>query len=214
MLQSNALVGRVAELGSLIWPVHIFPVSSAFTVLWNGDRVKIATRHGMLGKPVEFLFGGPHTSQPSFARAGVEPADIIYPIFVKDGQIHILARIVTKETVSVEEFISRRPDLFRPDGQETWPMATLDAAVQAFPWLRAFCWTCSDHVVLAERSSPLTREMLLPVGLLGRLTYRSRRAERPLKGVEDGRVTTIAGLQGVYRLSEPSARDFDTLFEP
>jgi hypothetical protein len=183
-------------------------MSNSFTVLWNSDRVKIARLHNLLGKPIPFLFGGPHTSQPSFTRAGVSPSDIIYPVLVKEGTVHILARVVTREIVSVDSFVSDQADLYPSDQKGRWTGETLELAVQRQPWLRAFNWTCSDHVLLPESSSPLTTSVTLPVHALERLTYCSRKAERPLKGVQDGRLSTITGLQGVYRLAESSSEDF------
>ncbi|GEP46216.1 hypothetical protein BGE01nite_55070 [Brevifollis gellanilyticus] len=187
-------------------------MSSAYTVIWNSDRVKIAKKHGLAGKGIEFLFGGPHTSQPSFSRAGVVGGDIIYPIFVRDGMVHILSRVVTSEIVTVDHFIASRPDLYPPERHGKWPFETLDAGVELHPWLRALNWTCSDHVVLAERSTPVNLDNVLPAEMLTRLTYRSKKAERAVRGVVDGRLTTIVSLQGVYRLSLSSESDFASLF--
>jgi hypothetical protein len=186
-------------------------MSSAFTVLWSADRVKVATTHGRLNQPIPFLFGGPHTSQPSFIRAGVEPGDIIYPVTVTDGQIHILARVVTKEILSVETFIADRPELYPLNRRGRWMGETLDIAKQRQPWLGAYCWTSSDHVLMAESSSILTTEVVLPLECLERLTFRSNKAERLIKGVIEGKLTTITGLQNVYRLAEGSLADFATV---
>ncbi|WP_146855882.1 hypothetical protein [Brevifollis gellanilyticus] len=174
--------------------------------------MKIAKKHGLAGKGIEFLFGGPHTSQPSFSRAGVVGGDIIYPIFVRDGMVHILSRVVTSEIVTVDHFIASRPDLYPPERHGKWPFETLDAGVELHPWLRALNWTCSDHVVLAERSTPVNLDNVLPAEMLTRLTYRSKKAERAVRGVVDGRLTTIVSLQGVYRLSLSSESDFASLF--
>jgi len=173
----------------------------------------IAKRNGLMGRPVEFLFGGPHTSQPSFQRAGVAVSDVVYPIFVQGGQIHILARVVTRAILSVEEFVASRPDLYPTDRIWHSPFQKLDMAVETHPWLRAFCWTCSDHVAVAEHSTPLAHDMILPVEFLQRMTYRSKKAERPLKGVVDGKLTSINAVQGVYRLADSTVSDFDGLFQ-
>ncbi len=183
-------------------------MGSSFTVLWNHDRVAIAKRHGLLGQPIPFLFGGPHTSQPSFCRAGVQGGDVVYPVQVKSGVVHLLARVVVREIVPVETFVHERTDLYPPEKRGRWMGETLDIAIQSQPWLRALNWTCSDHVLKPEKSSPLTVEVTLPVHALERLSFRSKKTLRPIEGVEDGRLTTITGLQGVYRLSEKSAEDF------
>jgi hypothetical protein len=55
--------------------------------------------------------------------------------------------------------------------------------------------------------------MILPVEFLQRMTYRSKKAERPLKGVVDGKLTSINAVQGVYRLADSTVSDFDGLFQ-
>ena len=187
-------------------------MSNAYTVIWNSERAKIARKHGLAGRGLEFLFGGPHTSQPSFTRAGVTAGDVVYPISVRDGMVHILARVRAGEIVTVDDFIAAHPDLYPPERHGRWPFQTLDSGVELHPWLRALNWTCSDHVVLAERSTPFSLETVLPSEMLARLTYRSKKAERPVRGVVDGHLTTIVSLQGVYRLSLSSASDFASLF--
>lgn len=167
-----------------------------------------------MGKGIEFLFGGPHTSQPSFTRAGVTAGDVVYPISVRDGRVHILARVVTRQVVTVEDFIAAHPGLYPSEQHGQWPSQTLESGIGLNPWLRALNWTCSDHVLLTERSTPLNPETVLPPGMLTRLTYRSRKAERPVRGIVDGRLTTLVSLQGVYKLSLSSASDFDSLFPP
>src|SRR5262245_5784043 len=131
-------------------------MSCSFTVLWNSDRVRIAKSQGLLGREVPFLFGGPHTSQPSFIRAGVKEGDFVYPIFVKAGVIHILAEVLVREFTSTENFVGRRPDLYPPERTGAWHGATLENGAHDHPWLRAFHWTCSDHVLIPERSSALS----------------------------------------------------------
>lgn len=187
-------------------------MSSAYTVIWNSDRVKIAKKHGLVGKGIQFLFGGPHTSQPSFSRAGLSGGDVVYPISIRDGMVHVLAQVVTSEIVTVDHFVAARPDLYPPERHGKWLSQTLDAGVELHPWLRALNWTCSDHVVLVERSTPISLETVLPTEMLARLTYRSKKAERTVRGIVDGRLTTIASLQGVYRLSLSSESDFASLF--
>ncbi|RYD27594.1 MAG: hypothetical protein EOP86_24300, partial [Verrucomicrobiaceae bacterium] len=178
-------------------------MSHAYTVLWNAERMGIAKKHGIAGRGIEFLFGGPHTSQPSFIKAGVMAGDVVYPVMVRNGMVHILAQVVAGRTVTVEEFIEAHPQLYPPERQALCPSLTLDAGVALHPWLRALNWSCSDHVLLAQWSSSLGTGTVLPSPMLERLTYCSRKAERGVKGIVDGRLTTIISLQGIYPLSSP-----------
>jgi hypothetical protein len=47
------------------------------------------------------LFGGPHTSEPSFRRATVQPGDLLYPIGVCDQVLYVLGRMRVQEIVPV-----------------------------------------------------------------------------------------------------------------
>ncbi|MFF6901635.1 hypothetical protein [Streptomyces hydrogenans] len=52
---------------------------------------------------------------------------------------------------------------------------------------------------------------MVPGDVLERLTFTSRRGERTLRFVEDGRLTRSIGLQGVYRLAPASAEELRRL---
>lgn len=189
-------------------------MSNAYTVLWNSDRIRIARKHDLIGRSIDFLFGGPHTTQPSFIRAGVKAGEIIYPVAVRDGALHILSQIRVRAILTVDDFIAEHPDLYPPaERQGRRAFEILDLGVQLHPWLRAFNWTGSDHVLLAERSTPFSLETILPSEMLTRMTLRFNKVERPVSGVADGRLTTTVGLQGLFRLSFSSASDFASLFQ-
>ncbi|MFD4913933.1 hypothetical protein ACFWNR_11985 [Streptomyces virginiae] len=59
--------------------------------------------------------------------------------------------------------------------------------------------------------SPLSFGTTVPPDLLERLTYTSRRGERTLKYIEDGRLTRSVSLQGIYRLAPASASELRRL---
>lgn len=188
-------------------------MSNAYTVLWNSDRIKIARKHDLIGRSIDFLFGGPHTTQPSFIRAGVKAGEIVYPVAVRDGALHILSQIRVRAILTVDDFISEHPDLYPPaERQGRRAFEILDLGVQLHPWLRALNWTGSDHVLLAERSTPFSLETVLPSEMLTRMTLRFNKLERPVSGVADGRLTTTVGLQGIHRLSFSTAWEFASLF--
>jgi hypothetical protein len=180
----------------------LFRMPDSYTVLWNKDRVRIAEQQGLEGRTLEALFGGPHISQPSFMRAGVQPGDHLYVIAVSKCVLHVMLRFTVTRMVPVGRFIAENPHLFPPGRQ------TLELYVQSHPEMKALIWTCTDEVVQGH-STPLVLSQLLPIACLERLHFRSRRGERPVKGVQDGRLTTAVSFQGVYRLAEQSARDFE-----
>jgi hypothetical protein len=73
---------------------------------------------------LEVLFGGPHTSEPSFQRAGVTPGDYIYPVRVLTGTLYVLARMRVQRILSVAEWIAAYPHRFA-DCEPDDPLATL-----------------------------------------------------------------------------------------
>lgn len=181
-------------------------MSSSFTVLWNADRIKLARL--LVGKPVPFLCGGPHTSQPSFSRAGVKPGDCVYPIYVHKKALHIMARFVVGSFTTPEALIAGRRDLFPEGTRSDWHFENRDHPAESLPWLRALWWTCADEVLLPQESSLLALTPRLPVAALERLTYVSKKSLRGVRGIKNGELTSIVSLQGVYRLSLDSAADF------
>lgn len=64
---------------------------------------------------------------------------------------------------------------------------------------------CTSEVVLGPPGSPLRFDRPLPGEHLEHLTFTSRRGERKLKYVEDGRLLRALSLQGIYRLAPESA---------
>lgn len=186
-------------------------MSSSFTVMWNGDRVRSAKP--LAGKPVPFLAGGPHVSQPLFSRAGVREGDCVYPIFVRQKTLHVLARVVVKNFVEIDQFISSRKDLFPAHLRGSGQLETLDRTSSVMPWLKAFWWTCANEMLLPETSTAISLTTTLPVASLERLTYVSKKGSRGVRGLKDGQLTSVISLQGVYRLSSDSAADFAAAVE-
>ena len=204
-------------------------MAEAYTVFWTQERCKALRQLGGEGKPLHTLFGGPHTSEPSFRRATVRPGDDLYPIAVRGGTIYILGRVRVRRILTLEEYVFERSDLFAPYLREppAWVLERGDSrltpqyiqALEAFDRLREaqleyryLAPTCTDEVVECEDGAPVRLDLTVPPDMLARLRYRSRRAERDLsKYTRDGRLTSILGVQGIYRLSDASQREFEAL---
>jgi hypothetical protein len=285
-------------------------MDQSYTTFWSELRCRSLHKHSQEGTRLELLFGGPHTSEPSFRRAGVSPGDYIYPVRVLQGTLYVLARLRVQRILSVPEWIASYPHLFadcQPGDPLTcltdalilseWVMGTLEAtlvnwrrvypelcdrlpnptdpaAVDRYaraayerqrqpyaergivyptfeqygvgvPELRARLtplrsprndWTeerikkqrtsdiftsffrrhpqlwylaptCTTEVVVGEEGTPIRLDVAVPSDLLERLRFRSRRAERGLKQIADGRLTNALSLQGIYRLSTASAAE-------
>lgn len=87
-------------------------MDQAYTTLWTQRHCRTLRHYGQEGARLDLLFGGPHTSEPSFQRAGVVPGDYIYPVRVLKGTLYVLARMRVQRILSVAEWIAAYPDLF------------------------------------------------------------------------------------------------------
>ncbi len=191
-------------------------MAGTFIVLWTQDRCRRLKQVGEEGKPLEVLFGGHHQSAPGFTRFGVQPGDAICPVLVRDGVLHVVARLRVERMLSVadylHEFIPLSPselalpawklpeELFRtrPELGHRIPLGCLDEAVVG----------TGDAVMQFDR--PLSPKQLTKLRLVTR-----NGQERELKYVEDGRLLKVFTLQGrVYRLAPASAAMFDQVLAP
>jgi hypothetical protein len=185
-------------------------MSDAYTVFWTQEYCRWLKRAGDLGTPLEVVFGGPHQSWPSLTRYGVQVGDDVYPISVKQGQLYLIARMRVRAFVPVEDYLTP----FLPLLGDTPPTHHWDAYAR----LHQVCPTlghrvpsphsCIDHAALGEQGWPIRLDRPFP-DPPDTIRYRSRRAERGLKHIVDGRITYSVCLQGgVYRLSEATAARF------
>jgi hypothetical protein len=206
-------------------------MSEAYTVFWTQDRCKALRKLGGVGKPLELVFGGPHTSEPSFQRASVRPDDELYPISVHAGVLYVLGRVRVRRILSLEEYVAAYPALFAPYVQEppAWAYRQDGSgltpgyvqALEAFnryrgarPEVRVLAPTCTEEAVECADGTPMRLDLPVPSDMLVRLRYRSRRKERDLqKYLRDGRMVQSLGVQGIYRLSEASAEELSALVD-
>jgi hypothetical protein len=165
-------------------------------------------------------FGGPHNSAPSFIRARVGPGDIVMPVQVKDGKLHVLAAMRVAELLSVEDFVARHPEDFsavrtHPEFQRLLPRLETPH-LQAFwlvrLWLEgqretaAVCPGEATEVLLGEGVLPISLTRVAPPELVLALRWQSgRRPERAIRHLaSDGRIERSLTLQGIYRLTPES----------
>ncbi|MFE1906047.1 hypothetical protein ACFW96_20630 [Streptomyces gardneri] len=170
-------------------------VANSYTTLWTNSLCRELERSGRAGQRLTMLFGGPYQSLPSFLRAGVRPGDRIYPVRAHRTRLHVLGVLEVADIVPYEIAGSALPD----DDY----MKLLDWRLLKTGWV--------TEVLVGPPGAPLSFDTVVPGDLLERLTYTSRRGERVLKHVEDGRLLRSAGLQGIYRLAAGSADELDQL---
>jgi hypothetical protein len=192
----------------------------AFTTLWTASQITGIRRAKLDGAPFTTTSGGPHTSAPSFTRAGVRPDDIVIPIQVKAGRLHVIAAMRVAEIVPVAEFVARQTGQF--DGLREHPtfqrfLPHLDTADQQAYWLvdlwladhpevRATCPGEAMELVLGRSMLPIRFARVAPQDLVPTLRWQSGRGpERPIRHLAaDGSIERSLTLQGIYRLTPES----------
>ncbi len=167
-------------------------MSEAYSVYWPQP---IWRRAAGVRQRMAVLFGGPHTSEPSFRRATVQPGDLLYPIGVCDQVLYVLGRMSVSEIVQVGD-----------------DQAPLEEYYARYPAWRFLAPTCTTEVVIGTEGTGIMLDRPVPGEVLRRLTYRPRRGPRPVRHVSsDGRLLHSLSVQGIYRLAEPSATDLEAV---
>nr|WP_237537736.1 hypothetical protein [Streptomyces sp. SID2999] len=157
--------------------------------MWTNDLCRELIRGGFTGERPTVLFGGPHQSRPSFRRAGVAPGDRIFAVRVWRTALYPVCSMQVQRIVDYDRAGEELSD-------EDYP--------KLIHW-RPLKSGCVSEVVLGPPGSPLRFDRPLPGTHLEHLTFASRRGERKLKYVEDGRLLRALSLQGIYRLAPESA---------
>src|SRR5260370_8294840 len=99
-------------------------MEQSYTTMWTQDTCRALRRYGQEDTRLELLFGGPHTSEPGFRRAGVTPGDYIYPVPVLRCTVYVLARMRVQRILSVAECIAQYPDPFpHPQPPDPLPLS-------------------------------------------------------------------------------------------
>jgi len=186
-------------------------MADSYTAFWSNERCKLIRKYHLEGTLLDTLFGGPHTSEPSFRRAGVKPGGTTYPIRVYRGSVYIIASMRVREIISIEEYIERNPEMFSDFAHSPWASVTFDDYIKRHPEKRILAPTCTEEAILGCEGTPIRLDLIISPDLLERLRFRSQRRERGLKHIEAGRLTRAISIQGIYRLSEQSAEEISNL---
>jgi hypothetical protein len=169
-------------------------------------------RHHQANAQLQVLFGGPHSSEPRFSRFGVKPGDYIYPVHLLDGVLYVLGRMKVRRLMPLIDYLAENRETFGVGEKREVSHRIFQNWLEAHPEMRYLAWTCSDEVVLGEEGTTIRFDVSVPSILMERLRFRSRRGERGLKHLVDGRLKSSISLQGgIYRLSEESAALFESL---
>lgn len=128
---------------------------------------------------------------------------------VEAGRLYVIAAMEVEAIVSFEQYVREELQL---DGTEAVraSMAFGQELARERPDLahRAPV-TCADQAALGRNGWTIDMKRIVPVEIVRRLQFISRRGTRAIKHLDArGHITHVASLQGgVYRLTPESARD-------
>jgi len=187
----------------------LMDAGAAYTVLWTNDYCRGLQKAGDVGKPLQVVFGGSDLAQPSLTSYGVGPGDWIYPVCVDRGRLTVVAGMQVREIVSVEEYLAGFLRL--PESVAALPLPQLEPRLRKEhpEWGHRLPWGPLTEAAIGRGGAAIRLDRVVPIEVVGRLRFVSRRGERPIERIEDGLIQDALSLQGgTYRLSEASARDF------
>jgi hypothetical protein len=123
----------------------------------------------------------------------------------------VIARLKVTCIISLEKYIEQYPQLFAGCDPGKRAAVQFEQYLELHPEKRYLAPTCTEEVVIGEAGTPQRLDVAVPSKLLERLRFRSQRRERGLKYIENGCLRNVLSLQGIYRLSEESAREIEAL---
>lgn len=185
-------------------------MAEAYVVLWTVERCRWLQRIRDEG-PIEVVFGGPHTSQPSVAA--VQPGDTIYPVAVIDGALRLIARLAVDHIRAPDQFVRQRLGI-ELGPSEMWDIRFHDLKKSQPEVGHRVPITCADHAAVGS-GTPIQFDRVFPGADLKSLRFGPKAgSEQPLTGVVSDRLKNNFSLQGhVRRLSGESAARFAKQFE-
>jgi hypothetical protein len=178
-------------------------MSESYSVYWSQDRWR---RLAAYSAALTVLFGGPHTSGPSFRTATVQAGDVLYPIGARGGVLYVFARMRVRQIVEVDEI-------------------ELEAYFADHPMSRLFAPFCTTEVVFGTEGTRIHLDRSVPRDVLRRLTLQppggpSGESHSPAGNgrsishvSDDGALLSPVSLQGICRLAEGSATDLESVLE-
>jgi len=158
-----------------------------YTMLWTNDFCRFMVGTDAVGKPLRFVYGG-YNKQTSFSDMNVRAGDYVYPIRVRNGVMYVIARMRVQKVTDRYDYHESHPDEDR-----------------------LFQFPSGNEVLAGSEATPVRFDVAVPPEILERIRYRSRKAERSLRYVENGRLISSIGVQGIFRLTAATVRDFDAL---
>src|SRR5262245_9278568 len=156
-------------------------MSNAYVTLWTKARCTWL-RRVRDGGPLFVLFGGPHISLPSMAHVSV--GDTVFPVWVTDGQLRVIARMQVGRLITLAEYASEYLRL------GSLPVGPVDPAFpQQHPELgHRAPYGCIDQVAISSEGTPFNFERSVAPEDLPLLRFGPKPGkDKALAALQDGR---------------------------
>ncbi len=158
-----------------------------FTMYWPDWMCAAAREQGLEGQPLDIVWGG-HNHDTDFTRFKVGAGDTLVPVTCVEGVVYALASVLVQAKGTGAQWLASHPE----------------HAKTRLPG-------CGNAVLAGTAQAPLRFDRALSAAQLTAFRYATATGERPLKFLRQGRLTRTMSMQGVYRVTEPTATMVTTL---
>lgn len=188
-------------------------MSDAFTVLWTKEHCQEIRKAGEEGQALTVLFGGEHQSCPSLVRAGISARDVVFPLMVKSGELHIITAAVAGSFISLHSYLTKHLMIPSAQIEGVFDHSLREILTPMGVTGHRLPYGCGIEVLLVERSTPLRFDLVVSPERLEIIRFCPRKGlPMELRHVRDGRLTSSLSLQGnVRRLCPETAAMFSEL---
>ena len=154
---------------------------ATYTMYWPDWMCDRAREQGLEGRPLPLVWGG-HNQDTRFSRFRIGPGDVLVPVTAKDGALYALASLAITQKTTGDAWLGAHPE---------------HAALRMHG--------CGNEVLGGTPGAPLRFDRALEPAALAAWRFDGSDGPRPIKHLKQGRITRILSMQGVYRVTAPTA---------
>jgi len=165
--------------------------TNRMSVYWPADLCRILAERGEMGRPLRFVsvsgaYGSAAISLPKMR--GLRRGDYIYPVTVRQRRLHVIARMRIRELAAAAAFVTASPE---------------EASLVVDPRL--------GEIMIGHGGTVQRLDRVLPAAAVSRLRFWRSSGERGLKYLKHGELEHSVDLQGIFRITQRTAMDFERL---
>ena len=189
-------------------------MSNSYLIMWPMSRIEDLNKHQEIGQPLVVFFGSPHASAPSLKKYGVTSGDRVFIVFVQKGVIYLLCRFTVGRLMTELDYARDYLNVSAEDlTLHTWTLWEKLAKEQPNLGQRQ-PWGCVDEATIPLASSLTKLDQVIPVEVLERLQFVTKRGEIRSLPLVNGQFKKINALHGhFHRLHENSVGLLDAIID-